>query len=729
MGGVIIENLSGRKLSVLVTSLLLCQIVCFLIGGLIAPAPSGVLPVTGTKCINDSNQQLLFARATKSAACHQVSDLDDPYLDKNHITANEMVFVFQIPLPREGNILDYSRWHQNLIGVLQLDIKYDKNVELRPNATMALDIRLGYQNIGDPDDKWTLMESSLEERSLDCSIPKNKEGYLYHCSLLPLFELGSVHHDFYLINIRLPVTKELNQGIGRVWDLTLVAIHQNGGFTKVWISMKTVFFPLIIAIMSWYWKRIQQLTRPPVLLEKMLFAVGIALSLLNLPLEYLTLWFDMPYMLLLSDIRQGIFYATLLSFWLVFAGEHMMDNIERNRISAYWKHLSAVVFGCMSLFVFDMCERGVQLTNPFYSIWVTPLGTNLALGFIILAGISASVYFLFLSYMIYKVFRNISHKRISLPNMSSARRIFYEGIIYRFKFLMLATLLCAALTVIFFIIGQVSEGRWKWDDDISLEYTSAFFCGVYGMWNIYVFALIVLYAPSHKRWPTDNDLRNSSTEEIEFSRLPTEPMMTINEQKKKIKMATCNGAGDANTIFLLMVNGQIESAEFPLFDDVYCKYSFVYGPDWVVTCGMEEGISQIAKRSYSNQNFVWNFPIDISFKSTNPSGWPRIVVSAYGLDFLGHDIVRGYGVTHIPITSGHQKKRIAMFVPESSSALQKFTSWITHRRPEFIDPRVLAQAEGRDVTRVRSQGFANLTLNVVFKDFKELGYKNYSSNH
>lgn len=42
------------------------------------------------------------------------------------------------------------------------------------------------------------------------------------------------------------------------------------------------------------------------------------------PLEYLTLAFDMPYMLLLGDIRQGVFYAVLLSFWLVFAGEHML---------------------------------------------------------------------------------------------------------------------------------------------------------------------------------------------------------------------------------------------------------------------------------------------------------------------------------------------------------------------------------------------------------------------
>lgn len=42
------------------------------------------------------------------------------------------------------------------------------------------------------------------------------------------------------------------------------------------------------------------------------------------PVEFLTLYYDMPFMLLLQDIRQGIFYAALLSFWLIFAGEHLM---------------------------------------------------------------------------------------------------------------------------------------------------------------------------------------------------------------------------------------------------------------------------------------------------------------------------------------------------------------------------------------------------------------------
>ena len=384
--------------------------------------------------------------------------------------------------------LSFSRWQQNLIGVLTTDIEYQgeegcHEEQMEARVSVWIDARLGYRNKGDPEDQWRLYAKSFEARNLDCSIDEDKkiDGYYYNCSMLPLFDLGALHHDYYLLNIRLPTVYldtqnnpiHVNEGLGKLVDLWLVAINQNGGFTQIWVTMKTIFFPVIVAELVWFWRRVTMLTRPPTLLEKMLFSLGLALTFLNLPLEYCTLLYEMPWINLFNDIKQGVFYANLLVFWLIFAGEGSEGEPPQGLLG-YWKNLAVVLFGCLCLFVFDMCERGVQLQNPFFSIWVTDLGTNLALGFIILAGISAGLYFLFLCYMISKMFATISSRTAIFSRMSNIKSLHNQVIVWRFKFLMLATVLTAALTVIGFIIGQVAEGAYKWDEDLgeSLQYTS-----------------------------------------------------------------------------------------------------------------------------------------------------------------------------------------------------------------------------------------------------------------
>ncbi|WAR01529.1 WLS-like protein [Mya arenaria] len=419
MAGVVLETLSWKKLIILGISLLLLLIAFFLIGGLVAPNPSNFVYVTGTTCIDDSgsrNSSEWFIPRGGVEKCTQVDTFEDPYIRDHHV-----VFSFWLPHLREGKQLDFSPWQQYMIAVLQVDISYNEDIPLAEDAILTLDARIGYREKTDGKNDWK--------------------------------ELARIPTD--------------------------PAIHQNGGFTKVWISIKSVMFPLIIAVMIWFWRRIQQLTRQPNLLERTLLALGIAMSVLNCPLEYFSLAFDMPYMLLLTDIRQGYFYAMLLSFWIIFTGEHIMDTTERNRLVVYWKHLLAVIIGCFCLLLFELSERGVQLVNPFFSIWVTDLGARLALSFIIIAAISAAGYFFFLCYMIFLVFRNISAKRTALPSMTSGRRLYYLGLIYRFKFLMLVTLVCSALTVVFFILSQLSEGQWQWmEQSPALHYTSAFFTGV-----------------------------------------------------------------------------------------------------------------------------------------------------------------------------------------------------------------------------------------------------------
>lgn len=213
-----------------------------------------------------------------------------------------------MPIPREGHVLDYSRWQQNLIGVLQVDIAYDNDVlvgkiypfislvspkisypaflflQLDSHAVVTIDARLAYRNKEDSDYDWKLYATSLERRYLDCqSIHVSNTERLYSCETIPLFELGSLHHDFYLLNIRLPVDTDMkmNLDVGHIHDLQLTAIYQNGGFTKVWLSLKTIFFPIVVAIMIWFWHRVHLLQRSPALIEYMLIYLGLALTFLN----------------------------------------------------------------------------------------------------------------------------------------------------------------------------------------------------------------------------------------------------------------------------------------------------------------------------------------------------------------------------------------------------------------------------------------------------------------
>lgn len=96
-----------------------------------------------------------------------------------------------------------------------------------------------------------------------------------------------IYYFQYLLNVRIPVDtdEKMNLDIGFITDLHLSTIYQNGGFTKIWIALKSVFCPLIVAVMVWFWHRVHLLQRKPVLLEYMLIYLGASLTFLNCELN------------------------------------------------------------------------------------------------------------------------------------------------------------------------------------------------------------------------------------------------------------------------------------------------------------------------------------------------------------------------------------------------------------------------------------------------------------
>lgn len=553
--GVIIERLSGKKLAILVGILISLQIGFFVLGALRFPNATHTETVEGIMCRDKDTYK--FWQSTKEKSLKKINEKDANtfyYLrDKKgrsisnceHIEVDntkhkilnanpeEIVYAFQIPLPRDDQVLKLHRFFQTMTSVLHLQVLLPPSEnQLIKETTLThaipIDVKLAYQNSPDLEDVWHKIASAKLKKEFTCV----RGEYSLDCEMVQLYELGSVHHEFYLINLKLGNSKvissltEPNQFVPKlsVKDdipdvrIMMTFIYQTGGFTQMWLIMKTCIFPFVLLVMCWFWNRIRQLDRAPNLLEQMLFALGISLTLLNLPIEWLTLWYDLKWMLLYTDLRQGIFYSTLFTFWIMFCGEHLMDDSDTKAwktFKSYWKYISIVWVGCVSLLLFELCQRGMQLSDPFFSMWDTETGSNIAIMMLVLACFSGVVYFGLLSYLVGKVFWNFYRKQSQLPAMNKMRRAFYEGIIYRFKFLLACTLICAAFTVSFFIVNSINDVEWYFsEDDFVLNYTAGFLTGVYGMWNIYVSAVMIFYAPSHKDKTVAQHYENHQTGDI-----------------------------------------------------------------------------------------------------------------------------------------------------------------------------------------------------------------------
>lgn len=69
--------------------------------------------------------------------------------------------------------------------------------------------------------------------------------------------------------------------------------------------------------------------------------------------------------------------------------------------------------------------------------------------------------------------------------------------------------------------------------------------------------------------------------------------------------------------------------------------------------GQVTGLSQSSTAtSLNNKNIVWNYPFEVIFRSTNPNGWPQLIITVYGLDFIGRSVIKGYGSLHLPTEPG-----------------------------------------------------------------------------
>jgi len=111
------------------------------------------------------------------------------------------------------------------------------------------------------------------------------------------------------------------------------------------------------------------------------------------------------------------------------------------------------------------------------------------------------------------------------------------------------------------------------------------------------------------------------------------------------------------------------------------------------------------------------------YKSVNPHGWPQMMITCNGRDFLGRENNYAFGSVFVPTIPGSHERCMRMFTPVSSSWIARFVSWVTANFADYIDaPKTITETEGREVTRVKTEGFIKISFQVTLKNFEKFGY-------
>lgn len=120
---------------------------------------------------------------------------------------------------------------------------------------------------------------------------------------------------------------------------------------------------------------------------------------------------------------------------------------------------------------------------------------------------------------------------------------------------------------------------------------------------------------------------------------------------------------------------------------------------------------------------VWNLPFEVTYRSMTPYGWPQLVLYCTATDEDGHEFVRAYGCTHMPLEPGIHSKKVRMFTPIAKSPCLEFFGIFKEGNGMLIDDaELIAKAQGREVARVKAGGQVTLSINLTERNMRAHGY-------
>ena len=213
------------------------------------------------------------------------------------------------------------------------------------------------------------------------------------------------------------------------------------------------------------------------------------------------------------------------------------------------------------------------------------------------------------------------------------------------------------------------------------------------------------------------------------------------EDRKKIDIAINRGLGvrkedlinfdeisiKKSLFFRLFISGSIEYGNFVGEEPIKINYEFVSGEKWAKEDGFIKGVTQYSCKGEGIYNYYsYGLNFEISYRSTDPFGWPQLVLNCFTVDSNGNEIVKGYGCVHVPTSTGRHKRKIHIFrATENSNLVGKFFGYNSsnsdEKNDDKTDPKVISSGQEREISRANCEGFVNVVFQVVFRDVDKFG--------
>lgn len=213
------------------------------------------------------------------------------------------------------------------------------------------------------------------------------------------------------------------------------------------------------------------------------------------------------------------------------------------------------------------------------------------------------------------------------------------------------------------------------------------------------------------------------------------------EDRKKIDTAINRGLGirkedlinfdeisiKKSLFFRLFISGSIEYGNLVGEEPIKVNYEFVSGEKWAKEDGIIKSSTQYSCKGEGIYNYYsYGLNFEISYRSTDPFGWPQLVLNCFTVDSKGNQIVKGYGCVHVPTSTGRHKRKVHIFRPtENSNLVGKFFGYNSansdDKNDDKTDPKVISSGQEREISRANCEGFINVVFQVVFRDVDKFG--------